>query len=126
MLLAHGFLARLFSVFEDYKKSVDMVSTTEVSVSLTVDNDKDLDKIKEDLEGVAEIKIESSKAIVCLVGEGMKSVPGVAGRIFSVLGSNKINIEMISQGASEINISFIVDNKDADKAVQVLHKEFFS
>jgi aspartate kinase len=125
MLLAHGFLARVFIVFEDYKKSVDMISTTEVSVSLTVDNDKDLDNIKEDLEGVADVRIEKGKSIICIAGEGMKHVPGVSGRTFSVLGKNDINIEMISQGASEINISFIVDNKDADKAVKVLHTEFF-
>ena len=125
MLLAHGFLARVFIVFEDYKKSVDMISTTEVSVSLTVDNDKDLDNIKEDLEGVADVRIEKGKSIICIAGEGMNHVPGVAGRAFSVLGKNDINIEMISQGASEINISFIVDNKDADKTVKVLHTEFF-
>ncbi|MBW2989506.1 aspartate kinase [Candidatus Woesearchaeota archaeon] len=125
MLLAHGFLARLFSVFEDYKKSVDMISTSEVSVSLTVDNEDNIDKITEDLEGVADVHIEKGKAVVCVVGEGMNNVPGISGRIFSILGKNKINIEMISQGASEINISFIVDNKDADKAVQALHKEFF-
>ncbi|MBW2975458.1 lysine-sensitive aspartokinase 3 [Candidatus Woesearchaeota archaeon] len=125
MLLAHGFLARLFSVFEDYKKSVDMISTSEVSVSLTVDNDNDLDKIKDDLDGVAEVKVEKDKAIVCVVGEGMNNAPGMAGKVFSVMGRNRINIEMISQGASEINISFIVDVKDADKAVKILHKEFF-
>ena len=125
MLLAHGFLARVFTVFEDYKKSVDMIATSEVSVSLTVDNDKDLDKIKEDLEGVADVRIENEKSIICVVGEGMNHVPGIAGRLFSVLGDNKISIEMISQGASEINISFIVDNKYADKVVQVLHGEFF-
>jgi len=125
MLLAHGFLARVFIVFEDYKKSVDMISTTEVSVSLTVDNDKDLDKIKEDLEGVADVRIEQGKSIICTVGEGMKHVPGVSGRVFSVLGKEGINIEMISQGASEINISFIVDTKYADKVVKVLHTEFF-
>lgn len=125
MLLAHGFLARLFSIFEDYKKSVDMIATTEVSVSMTVDNDKNLDKIKDDLEGIAEVKVAKNKAIICAVGEGMKDVPGVAGRIFSTMGKNKINVEMISQGASEINVSFIVDAKDTDKAVQTLHKEFF-
>ena len=125
MLIAHGFLARLFSIFEDYKKSVDMVSTSEVSVSLTVDSDNDLDNIKADLEGVAEVEIEKNKAIICIVGEGMKNTPGISGKVFSVLGKNKINIGMISQGASEINISFIVNGKDADKAVQVLHKEFF-
>jgi aspartate kinase len=123
MLLAHGFLSRLFSVFEDYKKSVDMVATSEVSVSLTVDNDNDLGKIKEDLEGVAEVKADKNKAIVCAVGEGMTNSKGVVGRVFQTL--KDIRIEMISAGASEINISFIVDNKDADKAVRVLHKEFF-
>lgn len=125
MLLAHGFLGRVFSVFENYKKSIDMVATSEVSVSLTVDDDSDLDKIKNDLEGIADIKIEKNKAIICVVGEGMQNIHGIAGRTFSVLGKNKVNIEMISQGASEINISFIVNNKDADKAVQVLHKEYF-
>ena len=102
-----------------------MISTSEVSVSLTVDNDKDLDKIKSDLEGVADVSIESGKAIVSVVGEGMKHTPGIAGRTFSIIGKNKISIEMISQGASEINISFIINNNDADKAVQILHKEFF-
>jgi len=125
MLLAHGFLARVFSVFEDYKKSVDMIATSEVSVSLTVDKDSDLDKIKNDLDGIAEVKVGSGKSIVCVVGEGMKNTPGIAGRIFTAMGKNHISIEMISQGASEINISFIIDGKDADKAVQVLHKEFF-
>jgi len=123
MLLAHGFLSRLFSVFEDYKKSVDMIATSEVSVSLTVDNDDDLDKITEDLEGVAEVKTEKNKAIVCVVGEGMRNSKGVVGRVFQTL--KDIRVEMISQGASEINISFIVESKVADKAVQALHKEFF-
>lgn len=124
MLLAHGFLSRLFSVFEDYKKSVDMIATSEVSVSLTVDNANDIDKIKEDLEGVAEIKVEKNKSIVCVVGEGMHNSKGIVARVFETL--KDIRIEMISAGASEINISFIVDTKDADKAVQVLHKKFFS
>ncbi len=125
MLMAYGFLSRIFSVFEDYKKSIDMVSTSEVSVSLTVDDDADLDKIKEDLEGVADVEIFKDKSIVSVVGEGMSNVPGVSGRIFSALGKENVNVEVISQGAYEINVSFIVDKKDADKAVKVLHKEFF-
>lgn len=125
MLLAHGFLSRVFSVFEHHKKSVDMVATSEVSVSLTVDKDNDLDKIKSDLNGIADAKILTNKAVVCVVGEGMRKVPGLSGKIFTALGKEGVNIEMISQGASEINISLIVDEKDADKAVKVLHKEFF-
>jgi aspartate kinase len=123
MLLAHGFLARLFTVFEDYKKSVDMVATSEVSVSLTIDNERDLENIQEDLEGVAEVKIGKNRTIISAVGEGMHNSKGVLARVFSAL--RDIRIEMLSGGASEINLSFIVDNKDADKVVQILHKEFF-
>ena len=125
MLDAHGFLARIFDVFGDYRKSVDMVSTSEVSVSLTVDNEKDLGGIVEELKEIAEVEISSGKAIVCVVGHGMRKAPGIAGRMFTALGNNKINIVMISQGASEINIGLVVDVKDAEKSMQVLHKEYF-
>jgi len=129
MLLAYGFLARLFDVFYKYKVSVDMVATSEVSVSLTVDsanNVKDLENIQKELSGIGDVNVEKDKSIICLVGSGMKNTPGVASRIFNTIGENNINIEMISQGASEINIGFIVNEKDAEKAVQCLHKEFFS
>ncbi|MBS3098145.1 lysine-sensitive aspartokinase 3 [Candidatus Woesearchaeota archaeon] len=125
MIDAHGFLAKVFDVFGDYGKSVDMIATSEVNVSLTVDDDKNLDKIIDELRGIADINVEKNKAIVCVVGEGMKHTPGIAGKTFTALGKNEVNIEMISQGASEINISFIVNNQEADKAVQVLHKEYF-
>ena len=125
MIDAHGFLAKVFDVFGNYKKSVDMIATSEVNISLTVDDDKNLDNIIKELKGIADVNVEKNKAIVCIVGEGMKHTPGIAGRTFTALGKNKVNIEMISQGASEINISFIVNNEEADKAVQVLHKEYF-
>jgi len=125
MLGAYGFLARLFDVFYKYKQSVDVVSTSEVSVSMTVDNGKNADDIALDLKGIADVKILKNKAVICVVGEGMRNTPGVSGRTFSVLGKNKINIEMISQGASEINITFVVDGKDAENAVKVLHKGYY-
>jgi aspartate kinase len=125
MLGAYGFLARLFDVFYKYKQSIDVISTSEVSVSMTADNGKNLNDIALDLRGIAEVKVIKNKAVVCIVGEGMKHTPGVAGRIFSILGKNNINIEMISQGASEINITFIVDGKDAEHAIRVLHGEYF-
>lgn len=125
MLGAYGFLARLFDVFYKYKQSVDVVATSEVSVSMTTDNGKNIDDIASDLKGIADVKILKNKAVICVVGEGMRNTPGVSGRTFSVLGKNKINIEMISQGASEINITFVVDGKDAENAVKVLHKEYF-
>jgi len=125
MLGAYGFLAKIFNIFEKYRKSVDVISTSEVSVSLTIDNDKDLDGIAAELKLVADVDITKNKSIICVVGEGMKHITGISGRIFMAMGRNNINIEMISQGASEINVSFIVDGKDAGKAVQALHKEYF-
>ncbi|MBI2576929.1 lysine-sensitive aspartokinase 3 [Candidatus Woesearchaeota archaeon] len=125
MLAAHGFLSRLFAVFEEYRKSVDMLATSEVSVSLTVDDMDDVDNIEKDLKSIAEIEVKKNKSIVCVVGDGMKSTPGIGARVFSVMGKHKINVEMISQGASEINISFVVDDKDGENAVKALHKEFF-
>ena len=125
MLGAHGFLANLFDIFDEYGKSVDVVSTSEVSVSLTIDNDKNINNILRELKEIANVEVIKNKAIVCVVGEGMRSTPGISGRTFMTMGKNGINIEMISQGASEINITFIVDGKDAEKAVQALHKEYF-
>lgn len=125
MLDAYGFLAKIFDIFAVYKKSVDMISTSEVSISLTVDKEEDTEKIAEEISKIADVKIGKNKSIICVVGEGMKSSPGIAGRTFTTLSQEKINLDMISQGASEVNISFIVSNKDADKAVQLLHNEFF-
>ena len=125
MLLAHGFLARLFTIFAEHHKSVDVVSTSEVSVSLTVDNDNGLEEIKKELETIGEVRIERHRAILCVVGEGMKQTPGIAARIFGALALAKVNIEMVSEGASEINLTIVVDEKAVDKAVRVLHDEFF-
>ena len=125
MLGAHGFLAKLFSIFSNYRKSIDVISTSEVSVSLTVDDDKNLQNIIGDLKEIANVETVGNKAIICVVGEGMRNTPGISGRTFIALGKNGINVEMISQGASEINITFIVDGKDSDKAVQILHDEYF-
>ncbi len=125
MLGAFGFLARLFSIFEKYKKSIDVVSTSEVSVSLTIDNDENLEGIIKNLSEIASVEVIKNRAIICVVGEGMRDTPGISGRTFMALGKSKINVEMISQGASEINITFIVDGKDAEKSVKVLHEEYF-
>lgn len=125
MLGAHGFLARLFDVFYKYKQSVDVISTSEVSVSMTVDNGKNIKDIAMDLKGIADVEILKNKAVICVIGEGMRNTPGVLGRTFTALGKKRINIEMISQGASEINTTFIVDGKDAENAIKVLHKEFY-
>jgi aspartate kinase len=124
MLMAHGFLHRIFEVFNRYETPVDMVSTSEVSVSLTIDNTRNLDAILADLRQFAEVETETGQAIVCLVGENIRYTPGVARRVFNSLDG--INIRMISQGASLLNISFVVAETDLRGTVEALHTEFFS
>jgi aspartate kinase len=124
MLMAHGFLRRIFEVFDRYETPVDMVSTSEVSVSLTIDSSKSLESICQELGQFSEVSIEGAQAIVCLVGDNIRYTPGVALRVFSAL--DRINIRMISQGASLLNLSFVVADADVYRAVEALHREFFS
>jgi aspartate kinase len=123
MLMAHGFLHRIFEVFDRLETPVDMVSTSEVSVSLTIDNTRNLEAILADLREFAEVEFEHEQAIVCLVGENIRFTPGVARRVFNALDG--INIRMISQGASLLNISFVVAERDLRATVEALHGEFF-
>ena len=124
MLMAHGFLKALFEVFDRHRTSVDMVATSEVSVSLTLDSLSFLDAILEDLRPLGDVEITSEAALICLVGNNLKYTPGVARRAFGSLSD--INVLMVSHGASNINFSFIVDEKDATTAVRRLHADFFS
>jgi aspartate kinase len=124
MLMAHGFLRRIFEIFDRYETSVDMLSTSEVSLSLTLDNTENLASIKEEVRQFAEVTVEEKQAIVCLVGENIRHTPGIAGRAFQVLADK--NIRMISQGASLLNLGFVIADSDLPGAVSALHKEFFS
>jgi len=124
MLMAHGFLRRIFEVFDRFGTPVDMVATSEVSVSLTIDNFERLDAIASELRQFAEVDAEKDQAIVCLVGENIRYTPGVARRVFGVL--DNINIRMICQGASLLNLSFVVAEKDLVRTVAALHEEFFA
>jgi aspartate kinase len=124
MLMAHGFLHRIFEIFDRYETSVDMVSTSEVSVSLTVDNQENLEPICCELRQFAEVSSENGQAIVCLVGDNIRHTPGIAGRAFQVLREN--NIRMISQGASLLNLGFVISDSDLRHAICALHEEFFS
>ncbi|MCI0707054.1 MAG: lysine-sensitive aspartokinase 3 [Ignavibacteriae bacterium] len=123
MLMAYGFLESIFFIFSKHKTPVDLVSTSEVAVSLTIDNTARLERVVTDLEEFAEVTVYDRKAIVCIVGEQMHSTAGVADRIFHALGN--INAMMISQGASEINMSLVINEADANEAVKRLHAEFF-
>ena len=124
MLMAHGFLKSIFEVFANHRCPVDMVSTSEVSVSVTVDSNESIAAIAADLAEIADVKYAGRKAIVCLVGENIRNVPGIVARVFGAI--QDVNIHMISQGASEINISFVVDEADVPQVVSRLHHVFFS
>jgi aspartate kinase len=124
MLMAYGFLRTIFEVFDRHQTSVDVVTTSEVSVSMTLDNTDMLDSIKRDLSGIGEVTVEREKAIVCVVGDNLKFTPGVAARLFQAIESTNVN--MISQGASEINLTFVIDESEVDQVVRSLHEEFFA
>ena len=123
MLMAHGFLRRIFEIFDRFETPVDMLATSEVSVSLTVDNTGALAAIRAEIEEFAEVSIEENHAIVCLVGENIRKIAGTTARVFAAL--KDINVRMVSQGASLLNISLVVAAGDLRRAVESLHREFF-
>jgi aspartate kinase len=122
--ISHGFLKAIFDVFAAHRVTVDVVSTSEVSVSLTVDSAESIAAVAAELAELADVKYEGRKATVCLVGENLRERPGVAARVFSELSD--VKIRMISQGASEINLTFVIEEDDAPDVVRRLHRVFFS
>lgn len=123
MLGAYGFLRALFEVFEKHRTVVDVVTTSEVSVSLSLDDASSLPAIVEDLEQLGTVRIERGRAIICVVGEGLRGTPGIAARVFSTISD--INVTLISQGASSINFTFAIEEERVQEAVTRLHEEFF-
>ncbi|MBI2930006.1 MAG: aspartate kinase [Planctomycetes bacterium] len=125
MLMGHGFLARIFEIFARHKIVVNMVATSEVSVSVTTDSPRHLDRAAKELEAIGEVSVEKNCAIVCVVGEGLKFMAGIAGDVFWALREAGVNVLMISQGASKINVAFVVKDEDVHRAVRALHRKFF-
>ena len=123
MLMAYGFLRKIFETFELHKTSVDVVSTSEVSVSLTLDDISKLWDVVTELRKIGEVNVDGGKAIVCCVGDNLRNIPGVAHLMFTAV--QDVNIHMISQGASAINISFVIDEDRLPHAVRSLHDVFF-
>ncbi|KAG2240271.1 hypothetical protein Bca52824_090914 [Brassica carinata] len=133
MLGQVGFLAKVFSIFEDLEISVDVVATSEVSISLTLDPSKlwsreliqqELDHVVEELEKIAVVNLAKGRAIISLIGNVQHSSL-ILERAFHVLWTKGINVQMISQGASKVNISLIVNDAEAEGCVEALHKSFF-
>jgi aspartate kinase len=122
MLDAYGFLARVFEIFGRHHVVVDLVTTSEVSISVTVDDASRLDRAIADLESIGRVEVRRGLAVVALVGEGAPTQVGLAGHVFTLLGGVGIAIEMISQGASRVNLSFVIREDEADRAVRLLHR----
>lgn len=123
MLGAYGFLRALFEVFDRYRTAVDVISTSEVSVSLSLEDTRRLPEILAALEELGSVRVTDGNAIVSVVGEGIGETPGIAARVFGTV--RDVRILLISMGASNINITFLVPEAEAETAVRRLHAEFF-
>jgi len=124
MVGQYGFLAEVFSVFAKHNISIDMVATSEVSVSLTLDTAFDLAEVKKELGKIASIEVKTGKAIVSIIGN-VKRSSEILARAFRICQLIGVTVQMVSQGASKVNISFIVNDNEAAEVVKALHMEFF-
>lgn len=120
-----GFLARIFAAFARHEVDVDMVATSEVSVSATTDSEKGVESLAAELAPEFEMTVERGQAVICAVGDGIQHVPGVAADVFSAVRAAGVNVRMISQGASKNNVAFVVEDADVERAVRALHERFF-
>lgn len=124
MLMAYGFMRKVFEIFEAYKTSIDMVTTSEVSVSITIDNAEHIEKIAKDLRELGSVEIEKDQTIICIVGDFRTERTGSAPEIFEAL--NTIPLKMISYGGSPYSISLLIDTKEKVKALNLLSKHLFN
>ncbi|MBZ9629877.1 aspartate kinase [Salegentibacter sp. LM13S] len=122
MLMAHGFLKKIFEVFDKYETAIDMITTSEIAISLTIDDDRNLDLILEELNAYGEITVEKDHSIICIVGEGLIEDKSTS-RLFELL--NDIPVRMISYGGSDNNISLLVDTKNKIQTLQGLNHKLF-
>jgi len=123
MLLAHGFLRKVFEIFELYKTSIDMITTSEVAVSVTIDDETNLRQIKEELQKYGTVEVDKDQTIICVVGDFIKKDKGIANSVFTAL--QDVPIRMISYGGSNHNISLLVNTSEKEKALQQLNTLFY-
>jgi aspartate kinase len=123
MLMAYGFVSRVFEIFDRYRTPVDLIATSEVSISLTIDNAESLPAVRDELAALGEVQVMEGMAIVSIVGRGFARRAGLAARIFQALRA--VNVVMISFGASDVNLSLVVAEPEAERAIRLLHAEFF-
>ncbi len=125
MLGQHGFLSRIARAFARHEVVVDMIATSEVSVSLTVPPTKGLGAVLVDLRKLGEVTVEEGRTELCVVGSHLRDTKGIAGRVFGALADADVNVEMISQGASRLNLGVVVADADAATAIRSLHRALF-
>ena len=124
-VMVHGFLRSVFEGLDQHEASVDIVAISEVSLSFTMETKRLPKALLSELERIADVTCDDQQAIVCLVGEDIHGKPGIAASVFTTVAEAGVNVRMISQGASEINISFVIRESDVPRAVRHLHNRFF-
>jgi len=120
---SYGFMSALFQVFERYRTVIDVISTSEVSVALTLDNTAEIEKIITELERLGEVEVEDGYGVICVVGEGLRATTGLASSVFSTISD--VNVALISHGASSVNLTFVVKEEYVSDVIAKLHREFF-
>lgn len=123
MLGAYGFMSAVFQVFDRHRTVIDVISTSEVSVALTLDSSDSIEKVVEDLSRLGETQVEHGYAVICVVGEGLRASTGLASKIFSTI--EDVNVALVSHGASSVNLTFVIKEEEAAGVIEKLHEEFF-
>ena len=116
-------MSAIFQVFERHRTVIDVISTSEVSLALTIDNTHSLENVVKDLERLGKVEVEENNAVVCLVGESLRKTSGLAAKIFSTISD--VNISLISHGASGVNVTFVVKETEVAEVIKRLHQTFF-
>ena len=123
MLGSYGFMSAVFQVFDRYRTVIDVISTSEVSIALTLDSTGSLEKIVEELSRLGDVEVEPSYAVICVVGEGLRASTGLASKIFSTISD--VHIALVSHGASSVNLTFVVKEDQITEVIKRLHDELF-
>jgi aspartate kinase len=123
MLGSYGFMSAVFQIFERYRTVIDVISTSEVSIALTLDNTAEIDKIVGELGRLGDVEVEPGYGVICVVGDGLRASTGLASKIFSTI--DDVNIALVSHGASAVNLTFVVKEEVIPDVIRKLHGEFF-
>ncbi len=123
MLGSYGFMSAVFQVFERFRTVIDVISTSEVSIALTLDSTAEIEKIVAELARLGDVEAEPGYAVVCVVGEGLRESTGLASKIFSTI--DDVNVALVSHGASSVNLTFVVKEEVVADVIRKLHADFF-